>query len=65
MYLSQYKGGKEIHGVQHIAFAIVDSSYDSISTSPMNPNEAEICHIYSTMRVAGKLSRQNETIIFN
>lgn len=31
----------------------------------MNPNEAEICHIYSTMRVAGKLSLENETIIFN
>lgn len=56
---------KEIHGLLHIAFAIVDSSYESISVSPMNPNEAEICHIYSTMRVAGKLSQENETIIFN
>lgn len=31
----------------------------------MNPNEAQICHIYSTMRAAGKLSQENETIIFN
>lgn len=30
----------------------------------MNPNEAETCHIYFTMRVVGKLSRENETIIF-
>lgn len=50
---------------RNIASAIVDSSYESISVSPMNPNEAEICHIYFTMRVAGKLSRENETIIFN
>lgn len=49
----------------NIASAIVDSSYESISVSPMNPNEAEICHIYFTMRAAGKLSLENETIIFS
>lgn len=49
------EASKEIHGILHIAFAIVDSSYESIFVSPMNPNEAEICHIYSAMRVAGKL----------
>lgn len=49
----------------NIALAIVDSSYESISVSLMNPNEAEICHIYLTMRLAAKLSLENETIIFN
>lgn len=48
-----------------VLFAIVDSSYEAIFVSPMNPNEAQICHIYCTMRVAGKLSLENETIIFN
>lgn len=50
---------------QNIASDIVDSSYESISVSAMNPNEAEICYIYFTMRVAGKLSPENETIIFD
>lgn len=40
------------------------SSRKFISVSSMNPNEAETCHIYFTMRLVGKLSRENETIIF-
>lgn len=45
------------------AVVTVHSSHEFIYVSSINPNEATICHIYFTMRVVGKLSQENETII--